>query len=1299
MKNILIMLFFFSCSPSRVQVGSGLNSSSLENQSTGSLSVPLVEIGDSFDIYLIPGSVVFGPNPVPGKNYYLGSGQVSTVNGTLSESTVRELLTKACGTSCSVIDLESISGNPNLWSYQLNIPSVEEFTLTIPSGVGSVEKPSVKTEKSTSSKFIYAGENSTVSQNYYSFIPGQGEYSAGTITIPLGTSPFDLTVNLQDLQDLQPPAGCEGLQFSERIINGQQVLLASLKFLSQSQVCYLSIPTGEISATSDGQNFINNNGQLVMSFNGVSVIETSPVVTPSSFTISMIPSTVNNNMSLVQVLSPYTISASTFVNGLTFSGCTGSLTSSSSLQTQFTLSVQFSGNNLCFITMPAGVVTFNGMINNAGSLALMPLTQTQVVETTNITNIVNNYITNNNIYSPQYNPVISGSYVGYQISLPGEMSVGDVKDLLTISSGCLDVKVEFISTQSMRSTKDRKLARYEGKSEATEEKVTTEKSPRMLAKYAAGATGPTILSNYQITATEKPGETCVVTLPSMNINNVIITPPPPIVCPGPIKPTVGVRTDIVINGTQLEIYDTKSPDCDKFLDPSNLVVKLNGKNFKVIDFLTNPKVKGKNTFNLCKIKHKKSLKNGVYRLDLTRSASDCSGTATDNTSIEVTVAGNKIVKIGNASCPTTSNDTEDVPSPTPENPQGPTTTISTQGSILSIEDNANGATCPWNVDETGIRAILKPSNKILFTKKLLEKSFNLCGYDAGNKAESGKVYEVQFIRKVSNCKGTDQSTVNVNLTVDATGHINTVNGINCEDLNTIPDITPGPTPGTEVKGPTTDISAQGTTISVNDNANGSTCSWNTTATVVRATLQTQNTILFTREFPGTPQGTFELCGKTVNNQGIPGKVYPVTLTRQVKNCDGIARDSVNINISVNNNGYINTVNGVSCGSVAPDSQSGSNAALVPDSSIITDPIRDPNSESTEVKGPTTDISAQGTTISVNDNANGATCSWNPTATVVRGILLQNNTILFTREFQGTTFTMCGKSIGNFGEVGKTYSVKLIRQVKNCNGEDTSNVTIALTVDRNKNINSINGVSCGGRVNNDSGTSTSVLPDSNLGTNPVIMDDSGSNAALVPDSSIITDPIKTNSDQNTANQVGVTEPSFGQLRAGHARGLLNFSVMHGTKDGVKLTSFTEPPTLRIKDSLNMLTDGVVELEDNLNEVIPKNIEFKTPLGHERGYLLNLCRIFNNKFTQNTLYKNVTIEVSAKDLAGEALSSHSNFNGKKLMLSGYSTVLEGVKVTESSSGEKSFSLHNASGAKIIEYPCSEADSKFAWSYFTN
>ena len=35
-----------------------------------------------------------------------------------------------------------------------------------------------------------------------------------------------------------------------------------------------------------------------------------------------------------------------------------------------------------------------------------------------------------------------------------------------------------------------------------------------------------------------------------------------------------------------------------------------------------------------------------------------------------------------------------------------------------------------------------------------------------------------------------------------------MNGINCEDLNTIPDTTPGPTPGPEVKGPTTDISAQ-----------------------------------------------------------------------------------------------------------------------------------------------------------------------------------------------------------------------------------------------------------------------------------------------------------------------------------------------------------------------------------------------------------------------------------------------------------------------------------------------------------
>ena len=37
----------------------------------------------------------------------------------------------------------------------------------------------------------------------------------------------------------------------------------------------------------------------------------------------------------------------------------------------------------------------------------------------------------------------------------------------------------------------------------------------------------------------------------------------------------------------------------------------------------------------------------MYRLDLTRHATGCSGTATDQTSVEITVAGNKIVKIGN----------------------------------------------------------------------------------------------------------------------------------------------------------------------------------------------------------------------------------------------------------------------------------------------------------------------------------------------------------------------------------------------------------------------------------------------------------------------------------------------------------------------------------------------------------------------------------------------------------------------------------------------------------------------------
>ena len=82
MKNILIALFF-SCSPSRIQVGSKLNSSSVDNQSTGVISVPLVEIGNDFDIYLMPGSVVFffffWTKFRSGKDYYLGTGQLSTV--------------------------------------------------------------------------------------------------------------------------------------------------------------------------------------------------------------------------------------------------------------------------------------------------------------------------------------------------------------------------------------------------------------------------------------------------------------------------------------------------------------------------------------------------------------------------------------------------------------------------------------------------------------------------------------------------------------------------------------------------------------------------------------------------------------------------------------------------------------------------------------------------------------------------------------------------------------------------------------------------------------------------------------------------------------------------------------------------------------------------------------------------------------------------------------------------------------------------------------------------------------------
>lgn len=500
MKNILIALFFFSCSPSRIQLGSKLSSSTTEDG--GILSVPLVELSDEFNIYLIPSSITFGPNLVTDKNYYLGSGQLKTVGGTLSESSVRTLLTTGCGNKCTVLSVEGISGNPNLWSYQVGVLGVEEFSLNIPEGVSSLEKTNVKTKKNTSSTFVYAGVSTSPTAVYYNLIPGKGEFSitTSTLTIPLGTNPANITVNLSELQNIPRPSGCEGLEFSEKIVNNQQVVLASLKFTSQSQVCYLSIPEGEVPGIADDQDFINHNAQIVLSYSGVSVIETSPVVAASSFTISMLPSTITSNMSLVQVLSPYSISANDFVSGLTFTGCTGGLTSSGSNQTQFTLNVQFSENNLCLITMPATLVSFEGMTNNAGSLALMPLSQSQIVSTTNITNIVNNYITYNNIYSSQITPIVNGSYVGYEITLPGEMSTGDVKDLLTISSGCKDVKVEFISTKSMR--------------------------------YAQGATGPTILSTYQITATEKPGETCIVTLPSMNINNTTVTPPPPIVCPG-----------------------------------------------------------------------------------------------------------------------------------------------------------------------------------------------------------------------------------------------------------------------------------------------------------------------------------------------------------------------------------------------------------------------------------------------------------------------------------------------------------------------------------------------------------------------------------------------------------------------------------------------------------------------------------------------------------------------------------------------------------------------------------------------
>jgi hypothetical protein len=275
MKIILTALFFFSCSPARVQLGTDVSSSEIagENNSSGTSTNGT----DEFSIYLLPESVSFGPNPVPGKNYYLGSGQVSTVNGTLSGPTLKELLINACGTSCSVEGLLPISGNPNLWSYQLSIPSVEEFTLTIPEGISSYEELSVKTKNSTSSKFVYAGVNNTESPLFYSFIRDEGPIGLTPSSIhlrfrtthPLVTANSLVTANLLDLQNLTLPPGCEGLTFSETIygITNSQVLSANFIPSLRYQTCVLVIPENTIKGISNNQNYINKSARLVMGFN------------------------------------------------------------------------------------------------------------------------------------------------------------------------------------------------------------------------------------------------------------------------------------------------------------------------------------------------------------------------------------------------------------------------------------------------------------------------------------------------------------------------------------------------------------------------------------------------------------------------------------------------------------------------------------------------------------------------------------------------------------------------------------------------------------------------------------------------------------------------------------------------------------------------------------------------------------------------------------------------------------------------------------------------------------------------
>ncbi len=377
----IILLLLISCGKN---VGFSTSSTSIKT------NLPL--LNDEFKINFIPTYLKYGPQENSPNNYLI-SGSLKTIEGSLSETQITEELNKACKNRCEVLQLTKSNEDSSLWNYQLSLEGKDSYEVVLNSGILSQEGLATKKP----SKLLLEYQDfvlppSVTSELFFSFTPQTVNYlmenNNGKMILPLKIFPENLTVNLAQLNSLEKPTGCEGLIFNEE----NNMIIAKLPMVSMSQQCSFTIVEKSIQAT-DSSNTIykNYNTTFVLSFNGITVQPTLPIVTPESFNILLTPIAIDENKAKINVTSPHALSTSTFINSLVLNGCSDpELISNSGLHSTFSFSVKMTAS-LCQIMLPSGIFSVNNATNNASLTSVLAIVQNQVVSDPNV---VNNNITN-----------------------------------------------------------------------------------------------------------------------------------------------------------------------------------------------------------------------------------------------------------------------------------------------------------------------------------------------------------------------------------------------------------------------------------------------------------------------------------------------------------------------------------------------------------------------------------------------------------------------------------------------------------------------------------------------------------------------------------------------------------------------------------------------------------------------------------------------------------------------------------------------------------------------------------------